>query len=127
MKKRGFFSFRRGDLLAIVLVVLLALAAAAAFLPASGNTAASMLLVFQDGRLVKELPLHTDTQLELSGDYSNTIVIRNGRAAILQSDCPGGDCIRSGWITGSGRSIVCLPNRVELRISDASGVDFVVR
>ena len=55
-----------------------------------------------------------------------TVVIRDGRAAILESDCPGGDCIHSGWISQPGRSIVCLPNRVELRIAGQGDVDFVV-
>ncbi len=126
MEKKAFFSFRRGDWIAILFVALLALAVAAAYLPFRKDIADAAVLVYQDGKLIRELPLHTDAQFEIAGDYLNTIVIRSGRAAILESDCPGGDCMRSGWISAPGRSIVCLPNRVELRISGESKVDFVV-
>ena len=47
--------------------------------------------------------------------------------AITGSDCPGEDCVHSGWIKASGRSIVCLPNKVEIRIvGQSDDVDFVV-
>ncbi|MBQ8917117.1 MAG: NusG domain II-containing protein, partial [Oscillospiraceae bacterium] len=48
------------------------------------------------------------------------------RACIAQSTCPGEDCVHSGWISSPGRSVVCLPNRVEIRITGSSEVDFVV-
>ena len=127
MAEKAFFSFRRGDLIAIALVLLLALAVFAAYLPSGGGGGASTLLILQDGALIQELPLHSDAQLELGGAYTNTVVIRDGRAAIAHSDCPGGDCMRSGWISEPGRSIVCLPNRVELRIRGEAAVDFVLR
>lgn len=126
MEKRDVFSFRRGDFLAIGLVLLLALAVAAAFLPL-GDSPASTVQVYQDGALVRELPLHSDARFELSGEFTNIIAVEDGRAAIIESDCPGADCVRSGWIGEAGRSIVCLPNRVELRLTGDSGVDFVVR
>ena len=127
MEKKAFFSFRRGDWIAILFVALLALAVAAAYLPTGRDLTDAAVLVYQDGALIHELPLQADAQLEVDGDYRNTIVIRDGRAAILESNCPGGDCIRSGWIAEPGRSIVCLPNRVEIRIGGRSDVDFVVR
>ena len=48
-------------------------------------------------------------------------------AAFTESDCPGRDCVHSGSIGSTGRSIVCLPNRVEIRVISAEAdVDFVV-
>jgi len=45
---------------------------------------------------------------------------------IAESTCPGNDCVHSGKIHSAGRSIVCLPNRVEIRITGESDVDYVV-
>ena len=86
-----------------------------------------MAVVYQDGQRIKELSLSEDAEFVVEGAYTNKIVVENGRAAITESDCPGTDCVHSGWIHEVGRSIVCLPNRVEIRLEGASEVDFVVR
>ena len=123
---RSKLSFRKGDLLAIGAVLALAAAVALLFLPHRGTAENTMLQVFQDGKLVQELSLQSDQTILITGEYENTVVIRDGKAAIAQSNCPGEDCVHSGWISSPGRSVVCLPNRVELRISGSSEVDFVV-
>ena len=84
-------------------------------------------MIYQDGSLIRELSLGTDTEVVIEGDYENVVTIKDGKTAITRSDCPGTDCVHSGWIHEAGRSIVCLPNRVELRIEGVSEVDFVVR
>ena len=127
MHKEHRFSFRKGDLFAVALVVLLALAVAVVYLPDSSAGENHLVQIFQNGILIRELPLQTDAQFTLSGEYNNTIVVHGGRVCIETSDCPGGDCVHSGWIAHAGRSIVCLPNRVEIRVSGRADVDFVVR
>ena len=118
--------FQRGDILAIALVLVLALAVALAFLPGR-EEAGGMVEIYQDGNLIRSYSLDEEVTMEVPGDYSNVISISGGRAAITQSTCPGEDCVHSGWISSAGRSIVCLPNRVEIRIVGAQAdVDFVV-
>ena len=98
------------------------------FIPGSRNEQGGAVEIYQDGQLVRQYPLSQDTILELTGEYTNIITIQDGRAAITQSDCPGSDCVHSGWISSVGRSIVCLPNRTEVRITGAmDDVDFAVR
>ena len=63
----------------------------------------------------------------LTFDYSNTVTVQDGKIAVTASDCPGADCVHSGWIGTSGRSLVCLPNALEIRvISQNADVDFIV-
>ena len=118
--------FQRGDVLAIALVAILALAVMLCFLP-NGGDAGGMVEIYRDGERIATLPLQEDAETEIGGAYRNVITVSGGRTAITQSDCPGGDCVHSGWIDGVGRSFVCLPNRVEVRIvGTESEVDFVV-
>lgn len=119
--------FQKGDFIAIAIVLVLTLFTTVAFRSGIGDQEANTLLIYQDGKLIKELPLEQDTQYTVEGDYHNRIEIRNGEAGITSSSCPGADCVHSGWIHEAGRSIVCLPNRVELRIGGESEVDFVVK
>ena len=127
MQKKLSFSFRRGDFLAIALVVIIAAAVACAYLPFGKSSQGAALQVFRDGIMINELPLDSSEQFDITGEYTNTVQIDSGKAAIIASDCPGEDCVHSGWISRPGRSIVCLPNRVEIRITGQSDVDFVVR
>ena len=58
---------------------------------------------------------------------TNTVVIKDGVVYINKASCKNQICVNTGKISKKGESIVCLPNRVELRIEGASEVDFVVR
>ena len=120
-------TFRKGDLFAILLVILLTVGTALAFIPQNSSSEDAVVQIWQDGTLIHEYPLTAEETIPLSGDYKNTIVIHSGHVSITESDCPGTDCVHSGQIDRPGRSIVCLPNRVEVRIVGSSDVDFVVR
>lgn len=126
MKKQEHLRFCKGDLLAVALVVILAVSVAVCFLPK--NTSAPVQAeIYQDGNLLKTVSLEEETSFVVTGKYTNTITVEDGRIAITASDCPGEDCVHSGGIHTTGRSIVCLPNGVEVRVVNAaSDVDFVV-
>ena len=124
--KQEYLRFRKGDFLAIAAVVLLAVLVALCFLP-KGSADPVKAEVYQNGELVKTLPLDQDASFEIVGKYTNVITVRDGSIAITASDCPGEDCVHSGTIHSSGRSIVCLPNALEVRVvTQTSDVDFVV-
>ena len=126
-KKHMKLEFCKNDFLAIGIVAAMAILVSVIFWTSVGAEEGSMLSFYQEGALTKELSLDSDVEFVIEGDYKNVITIKDGKAAITESDCPGTDCVHSGWIHEAGRSIVCLPNRVELRIEGTSEVDFVVR
>lgn len=126
-KKHMKLEFCKYDFLAIGTVAAIAILVSVIFWTSVGAEEGSMLSVYQEGALIKEFSLDSDVEFVIEGDYKNVITIKDGKAAITESDCPGTDCVHSGWIHEAGRSIVCLPNRVELRIEGTSEVDFVVR
>lgn len=47
-------------------------------------------------------------------------VASDGRARIKESDCPDKVCVRTGWIAHPGQVIVCLPNRIVVRVEGGS-------
>lgn len=118
--------FQKWDMAVIVGVLLLAGLIFAAFLPKS-DRAAVYAEVYQDGKLVQTVMLSEDQEFTVTGKYTNTVTVSDGKIAVTQSDCPGGDCVSCGWADGAGRSIVCLPNALEIRVLAGNGdVDFVV-
>ena len=45
----------------------------------------------------------------------NEIAIGDG-VRMISADCPGGDCLRAGEIKKNGGVIVCVPNRLVIRL-----------
>ena len=118
--------FQKGDWLAIGLVVLLAVCVAVCFLPKDASTHASVE-IYLNAQKIQTVDLAKDQTFTVTDRYTNEITVSNGKIAITHSDCPGEDCVHSGAIHSSGRSLVCLPNEVEVRVVNAqSDVDFVV-
>lgn len=118
--------FGKGDWLAIGIVAVLAFAVMACFFPAQ-NDPAGYAQIYLDGKLYQTVSLDQDTSFLVTDQYSNEITVTNGTIAFTKSNCPGQDCVHSGSIHSTGRSLVCLPNRVEIRVvSTPDDVDFVV-
>lgn len=118
--------FQKWDAAAIAGIVLLAVLVSILFLP-NDNAPAAYAEIYQDGKLIKTLPLAADQEFTVTGQYRNTITVQDGKIAVTGSDCPGEDCVHCGWIGSAGRSIVCLPNGLEIRVvAENSDVDFAV-
>lgn len=119
-------TFKKGDLLAVMAVLVLAVVTFLIFLPRSSGKPASAR-IYQNGMLVMTVPLDQHREFPVQGEYCNTVTVRDGCIAITASDCPGQDCVHSGAIHSPGRSLVCLPNALEIRVvTGQSDVDFVV-
>lgn len=131
MGKKGKIrlQFCKGDAIVIFIIVMLAIFLGAVFWIKTGNRGGDTVVIYQDGEKIQELPLDKNTEILIENRYTNRLVIKDKKAAIVESDCPGRDCVHSGWIGEAGRSLVCLPNRVEIRIQREreSEVDFIVR
>lgn len=99
------------------------------------QTENAVVCVSLDGETVQEISL-TDAQANESLTFSHngvtlTVTLNPGGKAGVQvsaSDCPGGDCVRTGTITRSGESIVCLPGHmvISLQGGTGNGVDAVI-
>ena len=117
--------FSLWDFFPVAGVLILAAVLFLLFLPAKspGDT----VEIYQNGKLLETLPLNRNAVCEIEGKYRNTVTVQNGKVAVTETDCPGGDCKACGWLSTSG-SIVCLPNGVEIRlVSQHSDVDIVLR
>ncbi len=83
--------------------------------------------VWADGTLVQTINLSTDGEYRVeSAEGWNLLTVRDGKLAVTAASCPDGDCVRCG-ARNSDPPIVCLPNRVSIRFSEAGAVDGVVR
>ena len=83
-----------------------------------------------DGELVGNFSLEEDRFIPVDGKLGTTRVeiVGNG-VRVLDSPCPHKLCVKSGPISRSGETLVCLPNRVVIRIEggEKPSVDAVSR
>ena len=93
----------------------------------AGAAGAGVLAVEIDGRVVKEVEYHAADPprlIKVSAPRGEiTIELREGQARILPlptSTCPLGICWNSGWTNQPAKSIVCLPNRLVMRVRHAN-------
>ena len=126
-KNKTGFAFCRGDFMFVFFVLVLAVFIGTCFWANMRSVDGSVAVIYQNGERVKELSLDRQEEYTVTGVYQNLVRIENGQVAVVESNCPGEDCIHQGWIKEAGRSIVCLPNRMEIRIEGESEVDFVMR
>ena len=114
----------RNDLLLVTVLLLLG-GALALFLWLT-RQAGGTVTVQIDGEIVLELPLSEDRSLVLGeGERTNTLVIRDGTAQVIEASCPDKVCVGHGAIQYAGESIVCLPHKLVITVQGgaAGGVD----
>ena len=107
---------KRADLILIAALLLLALAMGA-WLLLTRETGARAV-VYVDGRATASYPLDQDVTIRLdnpNGSY-NVLVIKDGQADVTEAGCPDKICVMMHPIRYNGESIICLPNRTEIRI-----------
>ena len=126
MPQASPFRFRKGDLLAVGFVLAAAILLTVFFWLRYSKAEAAVARIYLNGELVQEMPLDVDAEYTVSGAYHNTVAVQDGKVSVTFTDCPGGDCHKTGWIDAAGRSIVCLPNRMEVVIAGEASVDAVV-
>ncbi len=81
--------------------------------------------VKQDGKIVGEYPLSEDAEYEFKVYYgSNTLMIKDGYAYMAESDCKDHVCEKTGKISKTGESIICLPHELFITIIDGKDNDY---
>ena len=111
--------FTKGDIVLVVSLFLLSVASLAGVrnLYKSGKN----VVVEVEGRHVLELSLDKNVTKSVEGPLGETIVvIEKGKANVIESPCPHKYCIRMGQISRRGEVIICVPNRVVVKIHGGS-------
>ena len=69
------------------------------------------------------LSVNTVVDIETGEGELNRLVIQDGKAYVETATCPDGICSSHRPISRKGESIVCLPNRVVITVTDSNNQD----
>lgn len=105
----------------LCLILGLLLAAGAVFgVLALWRTPGAYAVVEVDGAFYGAYPLNEEAAVRIEGANGgyNLLVIRDGRAEITEASCPDKVCVRSHAVSHTEETIICLPNRVVVSVSE---------
>jgi hypothetical protein len=82
---------------------------------------ADTVVVQVDDEETLRVPLTENRRLSVDGPLGKTeIEIKDGRVRVVDSPCDGKTCIYNGWIHKPYQTIICMPNRVVIRLVGSS-------
>ena len=107
--------FKVGDAILIGLLIILTLGSI--FVSDVIFEAGESVSVYVDGKEVYRLSLSDNRTVEVQGPLGPTVIkAEKGHAFIQKAPCPYRTCIKMGKISRSGDIIVCIPNRIVVKI-----------
>ncbi|GAQ25979.1 lipoprotein [Tepidanaerobacter syntrophicus] len=126
----------KGDKILICVVLLLSFLLLAAFQIFGFAAEKTYAVIEVNGKLFQKILLgENGSNFKLTvpaGNHKSIVEVDKDKVRIIYSDCPDQDCVRQGWISRPGQIIVCLPNKIVIKIvngntghdNDIDGVSF---
>lgn len=115
MKSSIFKIITPGDKILVVLIFALGIVSLVALkhLRQPGDS----VIIEVKGQVVQRLDLKTSQEITVNGAIGRTTIkIEGGAAQVIHSDCPEKICVKTGKITHAGEIIVCVPNKIVVKI-----------
>lgn len=107
--------FTKGDLLLIAIILITAFGFG--FHIFSSKNGPSTVEIYLNNKLIKVLPLTQEGYYKMKyNDVSFTVQIKGGKVRMQESNCPRKVCVHQGWIEQGGESIICVPNKVVIKL-----------
>ena len=106
-------------LTAAILLICAVFAAMMLFMRSNGDT----VRIYRNGELFAEQNIADDAVINVDGLMD--VVVKNGSVRVESSVCPSGACEHSGSINKKGESIICLPNKILIKIEGEGEIDAI--
>ncbi len=116
--------FKKADIILGILLLVLGFGTLAALQGfAMSGTSVSVSV---DGEIYGVYSLAENQTIEInSANGHNTMEIKNGQVSIVDADCPNKDCMEFGSISKTNQTILCLPNKVSVKMNGKSDLDSI--
>lgn len=116
---------KKGDYILIVLIIIISVCSILYMTISTGNQLyiQKKVIIELDGKPYKEILIDEETSLIIDieeNNIKNKIHIENNKVFMEESNCNNQLCVKQGYIEKSNQMIVCLPNKLSVRIE---GID----
>ncbi|WP_099191833.1 NusG domain II-containing protein [Tepidibacter mesophilus] len=113
---------RRGDIIIILLVVIISIGGMVSVNKVSVDMDKKYVVIKVENETVQKILVDNKTEGIYKFRFNNEygyVEVKNGRARMIEMDkriCPRKICSEIGWIDKQYQSIVCLPNKILVKI-----------
>ncbi len=106
------------ELIITAVIVLIGITAFIVFESVKQNGKTAVISV--DGKIIQQINLEdTENKTFALEEFENiTFEVKNGKIRVVSSDCPDKICKNTGFISKSGESIICMPNKMIVEIKE---------
>lgn len=112
---------KKNDIILIVVVLIIAISGLIWMQTSREPEADRWVVIESFGEVVDVIPLTESVEKEIRvGDDAvyNTVIISQGEANMIESDCPDQICVNTKSASEVGDMIVCLPHQIIVYITD---------
>ena len=114
---------RKADIVLGIVIVIAGLIGS--YMLVTGSNTGNTLVVIAEGKEYGNYKLAEDQIITVKQNgHVNEIVIENGKARMNSSDCHNQVCVHNGEISNTAQSIVCLPNKLIVKIEGEEDADY---
>ena len=108
----------------IIAVVVMTVSFAGYFLTGAALAGENKKVIIEsDGKVFAEYPMSEARTVDVKGH--NTVEITPGYVRVVYADCPDKTDVKQGKISSPGSIIVCMPNKMTVRIVGESEIDAI--
>ena len=108
MKKNDFF---------LILLVLIIIVGWMSFNFLKNQDKCEKIVIYLDNKVYKEIPIDATENLTIKTDSGfNNIKIHDRGVEVIDASCPDKVCVKTGFIDKSNKNIVCIPNKISIKI-----------
>lgn len=115
----------------ILFCVLAIISIVAIFIMSVKESPGKTAKIFSDNKLVRTVSLGNNDEFKIENENSkgyNIIRVKDGKISVIESDCKNQICVNHGEIDNNLLPIVCVPNRLVIRVEsdEESSIDAAV-
>jgi hypothetical protein len=114
--------FKPGDIFLMVGLICIALGLGIIIKQKGGN--ANYCIISVDGKDKYKLSLFSPQKIKIKGVFGESVIeVSKKGVRMVNSPCPLHICVQQGIIKRVGQTIVCIPNRIMIRILGKQKID----
>jgi len=77
------------------------------------------VIITVNGSIYGQYPLNINNEIAVSTEFGcNTVIIDNNSVYVSNATCKEGLCVNEGRISKTNQSVICMPNRLCISISN---------
>lgn len=110
-------------LIIVMILVILVIYFAVQFTKVEGTNA----IVYYEDEDILNIDLSIDNEYIVDGELGDVVLeVKNGKIRVKKENSPKNICSKEGFIGDSSRTLICLPNKIIVKIVGDSEIDGVV-